>query len=137
MVLLIVQSFGRSVTPNPNAKSFGSLISSGMIEGYQTFDAIAAVVVGAVLVLSVKNQFNSISETKRPVVTFRNCAVTVSLSRKNLRTIRMQCKAISNWPVDSFPLEQTIRISIFAQKDFFFWLAITRFHTDDKEFRGC
>ncbi|MEK9583976.1 MAG: branched-chain amino acid transport system II carrier protein, partial [Flavobacteriaceae bacterium] len=27
MVLLIVQSFGRSVTPNPNAKSFGALLS--------------------------------------------------------------------------------------------------------------
>jgi len=58
MALLIIQSFGRSVAPNPNAKSFGSLISSGIIEGYQTFDAIAAVVVGAVLVLSVKNQFD-------------------------------------------------------------------------------
>ena len=48
-------------TPNPNAKSFGALLSSGIIEGYQTFDAIAAVVVGAVLVLSVKNQFAYLS----------------------------------------------------------------------------
>jgi LIVCS family branched-chain amino acid:cation transporter len=61
MVVLIVQSFGRSVAPHPNAKSFGTLISSGIIEGYQTFDAIAAVVVGAVLVLSVKNQFTYLS----------------------------------------------------------------------------
>ena len=58
MVLLIIQSFGRSVAPSTNPTPFGELISSGVIEGYQTFDAIAAVVVGAVLVLSVKNQFN-------------------------------------------------------------------------------
>ena len=61
MLLLIVQSFGRSVSPSPNATTFGALISSGIIEGYQTFDAIAAVVVGAVLVLSVKNQFAYLS----------------------------------------------------------------------------
>ena len=58
MVLLIIQSSGRSVAPSPNPIPFGELISSGVIEGYQTFDAIAAVVVGAVLVLSVKNQFS-------------------------------------------------------------------------------
>ena len=57
VMLLIIQSFGRSVAPNPNPAPFDELISSGIIEGYQTFDAIAAVVVGAVLVLSVKNQF--------------------------------------------------------------------------------
>ena len=61
MLLLIVQSFGRGVSPSPNANTFGALISSGIIEGYQTFDAIAAVVVGAVLVLSVKNQFAYLS----------------------------------------------------------------------------
>ena len=61
MLLLIVQSFGRDVSPSPNANTFGALISSGIIEGYQTFDAIAAVVVGAVLVLSVKNQFAYLS----------------------------------------------------------------------------
>jgi LIVCS family branched-chain amino acid:cation transporter len=58
MVLLIIQSSGRSVAPSPSPIPFGELISSGVIEGYQTFDAIAAVVVGAVLVLSVKNQFS-------------------------------------------------------------------------------
>ena len=58
MVLLIIQSFGRSVAPSTKPTPFGELISSGVIEGYQTFDAIAAVVVGAVLVLSVKNQFS-------------------------------------------------------------------------------
>jgi len=68
MVILIVKSFGHSVAPNPNAKSFGTLISSGIIEGYQTFDAIAAVVVGAVLVLSVKNQFAYLSQKQQSSV---------------------------------------------------------------------
>lgn len=48
--------------------SLPDLFSKGVIEGYQTFDAIAAVVVGAVLVISVKNQFGYLSRSQQSMV---------------------------------------------------------------------
>jgi branched-chain amino acid:cation transporter, LIVCS family len=68
MALLIGRSLLGSVPENNAINSLSGLFSKGVIEGYQTFDAIAAVVVGAVLVISVKNQFSYLSRSQQSVV---------------------------------------------------------------------
>ena len=51
-----------------NTTQFESPLVSGILEGYQTFDAIGAVVVGAVIIISLNFKKNTSFETKKEII---------------------------------------------------------------------
>ncbi|WP_400075499.1 branched-chain amino acid transport system II carrier protein [Winogradskyella sp. R77965] len=71
IMLLAVIGIGLSSSSFSTGEStFGSPVVSGILEGYQTFDAIGAVVVGAVIIISLnfKNMKVSQFESKRKLI---------------------------------------------------------------------
>jgi len=51
-----------------NASTFDAPIVSGLLEGYQTFDAIGAVVVGAVIIISLNLRGHETFEAKKEII---------------------------------------------------------------------
>ena len=69
ILLLIVATAFFSLDFNFGASEFKSPFSHGILEGYQTFDAIGAVVVGGVIIISINLKEKSASyETKKNVI---------------------------------------------------------------------
>ncbi|OBX23591.1 MULTISPECIES: branched-chain amino acid transport system II carrier protein [Bizionia] len=72
IILLIIIGLGiyggSSETVTTAVSSPFALITSGIFEGYQTFDAIAGVVVGAVIVLSLKTYGEGTFEEKKKLI---------------------------------------------------------------------
>ena len=68
LVLIIVQAiFGFPLDFNPS--SFDNPLTKGILEGYQTFDAIGAVVVGGVIIISINLKNNKIPyEAKKSLI---------------------------------------------------------------------
>ncbi|MGB1041929.1 MAG: branched-chain amino acid transport system II carrier protein [Tenacibaculum sp.] len=70
LILLTVIVIGMFTAPNAmNPTIFETPFSSGLLEGYQTFDAIGAVVVGGVLVISMNFNANTSFEAKKELIT--------------------------------------------------------------------
>lgn len=51
-----------------NASTFDAPVVRGLLEGYQTFDAIGAVVVGAVIIISLNLRGNDTFESKKDII---------------------------------------------------------------------
>ncbi|WP_233899950.1 branched-chain amino acid transport system II carrier protein [Tenacibaculum piscium] len=69
-ILLIIIFVGIFVAPTTmNPSIFDAPFVSGLLEGYQTFDAIGAVVVGGVLVVSMNFNKNTSFEAKKDLIT--------------------------------------------------------------------
>lgn len=58
-----------SINLSVNLSQFEVPLISGILEGYQTFDAIGAVVVGAVVIISLKHHDDSNQEERKQVIT--------------------------------------------------------------------
>ncbi len=72
IILILLAIIGTSLFSfqfNMGASSFAHPISEGILEGYQTFDAIGAVVVGGVIIISLnlKNGFGDFEEKKKMI----------------------------------------------------------------------
>ncbi|SOU85736.1 branched-chain amino acid transport system II carrier protein [Tenacibaculum dicentrarchi] len=69
-ILLAIIIVGIFTTPSAmNPSIFDAPFVSGLLEGYQTFDAIGAVVVGGVLVVSMNFNKNTSFEVKKDLIT--------------------------------------------------------------------
>lgn len=66
LCVIVVSLFG--VTPEPKATLFDLPVLRGMLEGYQTFDAIGSVVVGAVIIISINTKFDYSFEEKKQLI---------------------------------------------------------------------
>lgn len=70
IILLAVIFVGFSTSPESiNSTTFKTPFVSGLLEGYQTFDAIGAVVVGGVLVISMNFNKKASFEVKKELIT--------------------------------------------------------------------
>jgi LIVCS family branched-chain amino acid:cation transporter len=70
IILLAVIFIGFSTSPESiNPTTFKTPFVSGLLEGYQTFDAIGAVVVGGVLVISMNFNKKASFEVKKELIT--------------------------------------------------------------------
>ncbi len=70
IILLAVIFIGVSTTPTTiSPSSFETPFVSGLLEGYQTFDAIGAIVVGGVLVISMNFKKNTSFAIKKELIT--------------------------------------------------------------------
>ena len=70
MILLAVILIGLTTTPETiNPSTFKTPFVSGLLEGYQTFDAIGAVVIGGVLVISMNFKKGTSFEIKKELIT--------------------------------------------------------------------
>ncbi|MBL4642692.1 MAG: branched-chain amino acid transport system II carrier protein [Flavobacteriaceae bacterium] len=70
IILLAVIFIGISTTPTAiNPSSFETPFVSGLLEGYQTFDAIGAIVVGGVLVISMNFKKDTSFALKKELIT--------------------------------------------------------------------
>ncbi len=70
IILLAVIFIGISTSPTAiNPSAFETPFVSGLLEGYQTFDAIGAVVVGGVLVISMNFKKNTSFAVKKELIT--------------------------------------------------------------------
>ncbi|KAB1160595.1 branched-chain amino acid transport system II carrier protein [Tenacibaculum aiptasiae] len=67
LAIIFIGMFTAPVATNPS--TFNSPFVSGLLEGYQTFDAIGAVVVGGILVISMNFNKNTSFETKKELIT--------------------------------------------------------------------
>ncbi|MBU2940859.1 branched-chain amino acid transport system II carrier protein [Lacinutrix sp. C3R15] len=68
-ILLLVIGVGLFTTNfTPNTATSKTPIVNGILEGYQTFDAIAAVVVGAVIIISVNLHVKASFEAKKELI---------------------------------------------------------------------
>ena len=66
IILALVIGIGLFGTYEPmRASIFDNTITSGILEGYQTFDAIGGVVVGGVIVISLGFKKNTLAQNKR------------------------------------------------------------------------
>jgi len=68
MLLLIIGIGLFSSEMITNASKFEAPIVSGLLEGYQTFDAIGAVVVGAVIIISLNFKSHATFEAKKDLI---------------------------------------------------------------------
>ncbi|RAJ18060.1 branched-chain amino acid transport system II carrier protein [Olleya aquimaris] len=69
IMLLMVIGIGLfSAQMITNTPQFEAPITSGILEGYQTFDAIGAVVVGAVIIISINLKSNASFEVKKDLI---------------------------------------------------------------------
>ena len=68
LLAIIAIALGSS-TPLQNPSLFKTPIVDGLLEGYQTFDAIGAVVVGAVVIISLKLRGHDSFEAKKELIT--------------------------------------------------------------------
>ena len=68
MLLLVIGIGLFSSGLTADASQFESPIVSGILEGYQTFDAIGAVVVGAVIIISINIKSNASFEVKKDLI---------------------------------------------------------------------
>lgn len=69
IILLAVIIIGVTTTPDTiNPTAFNTPFVSGLLEGYQTFDAIGAIVVGGVLVISMNFKKNTSFAVKRELI---------------------------------------------------------------------
>ncbi|WP_452230313.1 MULTISPECIES: branched-chain amino acid transport system II carrier protein [unclassified Lacinutrix] len=68
MLLLVIGIglFSAQMIPNPS--QFEAPLVNGILEGYQTFDAIGAVVVGAVIIISINLRTNASFEAKKDLI---------------------------------------------------------------------
>lgn len=70
LILLAIILVGCFSAPETiNTSTFSTPFVSGLLEGYQTFDAIGAVVVGAVLVVSMNFKKDTTFEVKKELIT--------------------------------------------------------------------
>jgi LIVCS family branched-chain amino acid:cation transporter len=70
IILLAVIFIGMTTTPEViNPSTFKTPFVSGLLEGYQTFDAIGAVVIGGVLVISMNFKKGTSFEIKKEIIT--------------------------------------------------------------------
>lgn len=70
VILLAVIFIGMTTTPEViNPSTFKTPFVSGLLEGYQTFDAIGAVVIGGVLVISMNFKKGTSFEIKKEIIT--------------------------------------------------------------------
>ena len=70
IILLAVILIGLTTTPEAiNPSTFKTPFVSGLLEGYQTFDAIGAVVIGGVLVISMNFKKGTSFEIKKELIT--------------------------------------------------------------------
>ncbi|CAM1334436.1 branched-chain amino acid transport system II carrier protein [Tenacibaculum aestuariivivum] len=67
LIIIIVGMFSAPTVMNPSI--FDAPFVSGLLEGYQTFDAIGAVVVGGVLVVSMNFNKNTSFQAKKDLIT--------------------------------------------------------------------
>ena len=67
LIIIAIASFTSTGTVNPS--TFKNPFVDGILEGYQTFDAIAGVVVGAVIVISLHLRGHTTFEAKKELVT--------------------------------------------------------------------
>ena len=80
IILLAVIFIGISTTPiTINPSSFETPFVSGLLEGYQTFDAIGAIVVGGVLVISMNFKKDSSFLLKKELITKAGIVAGVGL----------------------------------------------------------
>ncbi|WGD36139.1 branched-chain amino acid transport system II carrier protein [Olleya sp. YS] len=68
MLLLVIGIGLFSTQMITNTPQFEVPITSGILEGYQTFDAIGAVVVGAVIIISINLKSNASFEVKKDLI---------------------------------------------------------------------
>ena len=68
MLLLVICIGLFSTQMITNTSQFETPIVSGILEGYQTFDAIGAVVVGAVIIISINLKTNASFEIKKELI---------------------------------------------------------------------
>ena len=68
LLAIIAISLGTS-TPLQNPSFFETPVVDGLLEGYQTFDAIGAVVVGAVVIISLQLRGHDSYEAKKELIT--------------------------------------------------------------------
>lgn len=70
IILLVVIGIGLFSSEMVTSTSqFSTPLVSGILEGYQTFDAIGAVVVGAVIIISINLRHNGSFEEKKALIT--------------------------------------------------------------------
>ena len=70
IILLAVIFIGMTTTPEAiHPSTFKTPFVSGLLEGYQTFDAIGAVVIGGVLVISMNFKKGTSFEIKKEIIT--------------------------------------------------------------------
>lgn len=68
-ILLLVIGIGLFTTDfTPNTSTVKAPIVNGILEGYQTFDAIAAVVVGAVIIISININIKASFQAKKELI---------------------------------------------------------------------
>ena len=67
LIIIAIASFTSTGTVNPS--TFKNPFVDGILEGYQTFDAIAGVVVGAVIVISLHLRGHTTFDAKKELVT--------------------------------------------------------------------
>ncbi|GGD22758.1 branched-chain amino acid transport system II carrier protein [Hyunsoonleella pacifica] len=67
LLCVIIISLFKS-TSETNTSSYNFSLLSGILEGYQTFDAIGSVVVGAVIVISINTKFDYSFEEKKKLI---------------------------------------------------------------------
>lgn len=69
LILLIIISFGLFISPETvNSTTFSAPFVGGVLEGYQTFDAMGSVVVGGVLIITLKLQRKASFELNRELI---------------------------------------------------------------------
>ena len=70
LILLFIISIGLFTEVSPiNNSIFGNTFTEGILEGYQTFDAIGGVLVGGVIVISLSLQSNYSFAEKKSIIT--------------------------------------------------------------------
>ena len=80
IILLAVIFVGVTTTPEAiNLTTFDTPFVSGLLEGYQTFDAIGAIVVGGVLVISMNFNKNTSFQLKKELITKAGIVAGVGL----------------------------------------------------------
>jgi len=80
IILLAVIFVGVTTTPETiNPTTFDTPFVSGLLEGYQTFDAIGAIVVGGVLVISMNFNKNTSFQLKKEFITKAGIVAGVGL----------------------------------------------------------
>lgn len=69
LILLAIISFGLFISPETvNSTTFSAPFVGGVLEGYQTFDAMGSVVVGGVLIITLKLQRKASFELNRELI---------------------------------------------------------------------
>ncbi len=68
IILLLVIGIGLYASSMPNITTIETPVVAGIIEGYQTFDAIGAVVVGAVIIISISFKDDASFEAKKRLI---------------------------------------------------------------------